>query len=297
MKRINFIVPRIGDSFYYSTKYVISWLDPSRYFTSISVNRPVIGALNIRVNDMWNEFRRPVRAGIYWLDTPLYYNDIYKSVPLQRLKPRKIFVASTWNLEMCRQYFGNCELLPRLVHTLYFIYKPLPLSRRKYDLAFIGVKWWRKGYDLFSRICNGLGLKCWETGNYRKYSIYELIDRLRRTKYLWWFSLSEGFGLPLLEAQVLGVVPLCLEAHANLDYCFTCKYDRNLCVKPVREEIKLDSIGQRHRIWIPSYDSIVEVIKYAFSLREKEYSRISRYVRARSRKLILSAFSKFISSI
>ena len=296
MKRINFIVPRIGDSFYYSVKYAISWLDPSRYYTMIS-NRYMYGCINIRVNDMWNEFRRPVRADIYWLDTPLYYNDIYKTIPLQRLKPRKIYVCSTWNLEMCKQYFSNCELLPRLIHILYMLYEPLPYEDKEYDLCFIGYCWWRKGCDLFKRVCKELDLRCWMTGDYKKLSMYDLIYRLRKTKFLWWISLSEGFGLPLLEAQVLGVIPLCLKAHANLDYCFTCRYDKGLCVEPIGEEIKLDSIGQRHRVWIPDYGDIVETVLYALSLDEEEYNRVSRYVFEKSRKLIFETFSRFINSI
>ena len=297
MKKINFIVPRIGDSFYYSVKYVIAWLDPSRYFTSISVSRPVIGAVNIRVNDMWNEFRNPVRASIYWLDTPLYYNDLYKGVPLQRLRPRKIYVCSSWNLRMCKQYFDNCELLPRLIHPLYLLYDPLPYERKEYDLAFIGIAWWRKGYDLFKRVCRELNLRCWETGDYRKYSMYDLIDRLRKTRFLWWITLSEGFGLPLMEAQALGVPAICLRAHTSLDYCFTCEYDKNLCIEPMKEEIRFDPLGQRHKIWIPRYEDIIEAVKYAMSIGVEEYNGLIYYIREKAKKLIYNTLTKLINSI
>ncbi|RLG82044.1 MAG: hypothetical protein DRO40_08645 [Thermoprotei archaeon] len=291
MKRINFIVPSPSDSFYYVAKYLIAWLDPSRLYTSITYNKYLLGAINVRVNDMWNEFRRPTRADIYWLDTPLYYNDIYRDVALKKMRPRAVWVASTWNLEMCRDYFDNCEYVPRVVHPLYLMYESVSFEEKEYDLAFVGTCWWRKGCDIFKKLCKELGLRCWMTGDYRKLSLHELIDKLIRTKFLFWMTLSEGFGLPLMEAQCLGIPALCLEAHTNLDYCYTCNLKPELCVSPVKTVIR-DDITGRHKVWLYKYEDAREVVKEALSMSESEYNDLSAYVEVKARNFILEWVKK-----
>lgn len=261
MRKINFVVPPGVNSFYYSAKYAISWIDPSQYFTSIS-NSYAFGRINIVVDDMWNQFRRPKKGNIYWLDTPLEYD--MHSVPLQSYKPREIWVASTWNLEICRRYFGDkCKYQPRLIHPLYIyngLKSPAYNYDKKWDMAFIGVCWWRKYCREFKRICQDLNLKCWMTGDYNKIETVVVIEQLKRTKLLWWLTGAEGFGLPLIEAEVLGVLPVCIDAHANMDYCYTSLFDKTLVLDPTGRKV-VDDITGRHNVWLFDYEEAKRLIK------------------------------------
>ena len=202
LRRINFVVPTFHDSFYLSAVYYAKWIDPSRFIISIST-LPKPFHLNIRLNDMWNEFRRPTKADVYILDTPQYYNDLYDRVPLQRLRPKHVFVTSTWNQDMARDYFNGVEVVPRLVHPIYLSY-PFNPTNKEYDLAFVGGTHPRKAFKEFLKVCDELKLRCWYTGSYRAYDLYTLVDKLSKTRFLWWLSKSEGFGLPVLEALSAG---------------------------------------------------------------------------------------------
>jgi len=285
MIEINFVVPSWTDSFYLSAVYYAKWLDTARYKIHISRSYK-IGMLNVKLNDMWNEFRRPSRAHVYILDTPQYYNDLYRTVPLQKLDPKYVFVASSWNLEMAIQYFPRAGIVPRLVHPLYLLYEPLPYEKKEYDLAFVGGTHPRKSFREFMQVCEELKLRCWWTGSYYKLSLYELIEKLGKTKFLWWLSKSEGFGLPLAEAQTLGIPAICLRAHTSLDYCDTGYLEPSLWVEPTGEDVRELPFG-RHKIWLFDYNEAKRTIKEALSIGEEEYNRLSNKLREIWRKRIM----------
>jgi len=294
MRNINFVVPTFRDSFYLSAVYYAKWLDHTRFRIAISTN-PKPFWLNIRLNDMWNEFRRPVKADIYMLDTPQYYNDIYRRVPLQRLKPRYIFVASTWNQEMAEQYFENVAVIPRLPHPLYLVNDALPYSGKEYDLAFVSGTHPRKAFKEFIQVCEELRLKCWYTGSYSRYDLYTLIGMLKKTKFIWWLSKSEGFGLGLIEAQALGVPALCLYAHTSKDYCFTCYEKPELWVEP-REEKVVELPFGRHKLWLFDIEEAKKIVKEALSMDEEEYTRLSNTVKAKTRRFV-TKWAKYINEL
>lgn len=296
MKRINFITRTSISSYYYVVKYAIAWLDPSKYYTMIS-NRYVAGALNIFVEDMWYAFNTSPVAEVYWLDTALYYADIVDKVRLQRRmrKNVEVWVTSEYNAIQCRKYFPDCRVVGRLVSPILFAYRPLPYSEKIYDLAFFGkASDPRKNYSMFTRICRELNLKCWSTTNYNTLSLYELIDRIRKTKYLLWITLSEGFGMPLMESQALGVPAICSDAHANKEYCYTGIIDNNMFVD-VKEVKPVKYLWYRTLAHIPDYEDLKRAVKYALSMGEEEYNKLSQIVREKARQYNIETTNRLTS--
>ena len=269
-RRLYFVVPPGINSFYYSAFYAYSYIDPSIWEAKI-VNNPKIGGLNIVVDDMWNVIHNPRRAPIWWVDTPLYYLHIEKPKIPKYVK--EIWVTSTWNYEQCKEFFNNCRIIPRLPHPIYLANTNI-YGEREYDIAFVGSCWWRKFCRQFKDIATELGLKWWMTGSYNNINLLELVEKLKRTKYLWWITGSEGFGLPLLEAQLLGVIPICIDAHANRDYCFSMNLSGTFRVEPVKKYFKIDITGN-HKIWEPDWNEVRRKIReIANSEFNIEYAKI-----------------------
>lgn len=278
MISVHFSVPVGLNSFYYSARYASAYLDQSIFRVTIGSGYKV-GSINIRLNDMWNEFRKPTKADIYWLDTPLDYTGVVK--PRISSTVKEIWVTSSWNHDMCRKVVSNikCRIMPRLIHPLFVVSR---VSSYEYDMAFVGSCWTRKNCNAFIETCRRLKLKCWMTGSYNRLSLTDIVDRLSRTRLLWWVTESEGFGLPLMEAQAMGVVPICIDAHANRDWCFIRDVvGDEFIVEPMYEKI-VEYGGERHRIWVPNFDDVEKTISRVLSIGDSELMRIGTRLREKA---------------
>ncbi len=292
MKHLNIITDIQPSSFYYATRYFLSWIDQSQFIVTLSKSIYVKGVINIYIGDMWSVFRYPIKADIYWIDTPLYYDDKYDKVPLQVYKPKHIWVTSRINQRQAHKYFTNVRIVPRPIHPIYMVTNMA--SDKKYDIAFIGDGNYKKGYDLFQKICREYNIRCFSTGSYTRIPLYDLVERLRRTRFLFWVSRSEGFGLPLLEAQSLGVPAICLKAHANIDYCYSAMLDPNLWVDVEKIWIEKDK-EPRHRYFEPRINDLYRAVEYALNMSRSHYYVLSTRIQNRTRNMILNTI-KWINS-
>ena len=259
-RSVYFLVPPGVNSFYYAAYYASRWLDPSLYQPLIVGGRYfALGRPRIVVNDMWQVALRPSSAEVWWVDTPLDYTDRYSGRWDRYVG--KVWTTSTWNLEMCMRYHSRCSLMPRLPHPVYVAESYDALKTEKiWDIAFVGARWPRKNWGLFMGLVDKLGLKAWWTASYKAMDLNELVKRLKRTKILWWVTGSEGFGLPLIEAQLLGVVPLAVWGHANVDWCLFCQLAKEYVVEPSGVELVEYSTG-RVRAWTVEAAEVEEKLR------------------------------------
>jgi glycosyltransferase involved in cell wall biosynthesis len=106
----------------------------------------------------------------------------------------------------------------------------------------------------------------------QKYTLYA------RSKFFLALSMSEGFGLPPIEAMAVGTVPIYLNAHG---------YKENLVGLPI-DPIETDTIctDNEHcfKIWEFSKRELKYEIQHALSMSKEEYEDLSEKVKMKSRE-------------
>jgi len=282
--RLNIITDIGVSSFYYATRYLISWIDPSRLIVTIHRTKYDKDAVNLYIGDMWNVFRHPLKADIYWIDTPMFYLLDYDRVPLQVYRPKNIWVTSTWNKRMAEKYFKDVKIVPRPIHPIYIAYTGN--TKKEYDLAMIGDDNPKKSYDVFDMVCRQYGLRCWSTRSYTGLGLYQLVQKLSQTKFLLWVTRTEGYGFPLIEAQALGVPAICIQAHANINYCYSAKIDPNLWVR-VKTTRTYYYLHNKHLFFEPDIQDVRRAVEYALGISMGYYYTISFKIMNRIRRLVL----------
>lgn len=247
MRRVNIIVPPGVNSFYYAAHYAYSYIDPSRFNVNIATNSRV-GAINILVWDLVDAVKAKKRkAHIWWVDTPQYIDE--KTINYINSNVSEIWVTSP---HLCR--FRNCSVLGRLPHPSILSIQYINRVKRDIDLLFVGERNDRKNWRLFEKLCSRFNLRCVATYRYDKHNINELISLYLRSKVLFWVTYNEGFGLPLIEAQLLGVLPLCINAHASKYYCY---YSEKVRV----EEVKIvERGGKKFIYYVPNINDVIEIL-------------------------------------
>ena len=251
MRRVNLIVPPGVNSFYYSAKYTYSYIDPSRFDVNVSTNYKV-GAINVLIWDLVDAVKVRKKAHIWWVDTPQYIDN--NTVEYINKNVSEVWVTSP---HLCK--FKNCSVLGRLPHPSILSIQYVNRVRRDIDLLFIGEKNDRKNWKLFEWLCDKFNLKCVATYKYDKYNINELISLYLRSKVLFWVTYNEGFGLPLLEAQLLGVLPLCINAHASEYYCYINEKVR------VSETKIIERGGKKFIYYMPNISDVAEILEKLLS--------------------------------
>jgi len=252
LRRLHFSAPPGANSFYYAATYARAYVDPSRVNVTVGPG-VLVGAVNVRVNDLWREIMRPSRAPVWWVDTPLDYEGV---VDVRR--PRwlhDVWVPSKYNLEVCDRVLGGCRLVRRPVHPVYTIVEPR--EEPAYDMAFVGKCWWRKRCREFLHTCNELGLKCWGTFDYNTMTLQELASRLADTKMLWWMTGGEGYGMPMLEAQLVGAIPVYINAGAMAELTVV-----DIGAVEAIESRIVESPEGRHRVFYYDSQDLNRAIEY-----------------------------------
>ncbi len=92
------------------------------------------------------------------------------------------------------------------------------------------------------------------------------------TRFYLAFSVSEGIGLPPIEAMLHGVVPIYVNGHGYKDNLIGLPID-------VRDEYTLEVDDYHFRIWEPSLHDMAYELNHALIMSRDEYDNLSAKVR------------------
>jgi hypothetical protein len=190
-----------------------------------------------------------------------------------------LITTSTYNAGLFSKLFKHIEIVPHP-------YDPEEIKivdsvkDKKYDVITIGynTKDDHKGLKMTRKIANELNLKYVEVSNecngedwcYKFMSLKreELYKMIAQSRFYLALSHTEGFGLPVLESMVAGTIPIFVNGHAFKEYA---------------EGIPIYAYKKREDWFDYEYKDVVNAVKYALSLDEKEYKELSEKVKGLTR--------------
>jgi hypothetical protein len=106
----------------------------------------------------------------------------------------------------------------------------------------------------------------------QKYTLYA------RSKFFLALSMSEGFGLPPIEAMAIGTVPIYLNAHG---------YKENLVglpIEPIEMDVLCTDDNHCFRVWEFSKRELRYEIEHALTMSKDEYEDLSEKVKIKARE-------------
>jgi len=190
-----------------------------------------------------------------------------------------LITTSNYNAELFSKLFRHIEVVPHP-------YDPneIPIvdsiREKKFDFITIGynTKDDHKGLTVARKIAKELELKYIEISNecngegwcykFMSLSRDEIYKLIARSRFYLALSHTEGFGLPVLESMVAGTIPIFVNGHAFSEYA---------------EGIAIPAYKTREDWYDYKYEDVVNAVKYALSLDEKEYKELSERVKGLTR--------------
>jgi len=215
---------------------------------------------------------------LLWGDTmanPLYYRE-YTNVP-------PFMVASRWNMvSFLNAGFRVIDVKPRHIN----VCPSVTSSERKNLFVTVGVSRFfdrknisliselgiRKYTFIVSRPNPGLGIR---NGKLTKVDVVnpdmlaftvtkrDLMEQYANSRFYLAFSLSEGFGLPPIEAMYYGVIPIFVNGHGFKENLVGIEVS-------VRDEYTLDVGDYYFKIWEPDIREIKNVVSEILKGNMKE---------------------------
>lgn len=196
------------------------------------------------------------------------------------VKNHVLVTTSNYNAELFGKLFAHVVVIPHPydVRELEVVGKVLA---KRYDVVTIGYNTPddRKGFTIARRVAKDLGLRYIEVSNecdkakaygfecvpFMSLSRDELYELIARSRFYLALSHTEGFGLPVLEAMVAGVIPIYVDGHAFHEYAYG---------------IRIPAYRDGRRDWFDyDYEDVVDAVKYAIGLDEREYEELSDKVK------------------
>jgi len=191
-----------------------------------------------------------------------------------------LITTSNYNAKLFSKLFKHVEVVPHP-------YDPEEIrivdhiKEKKYDVITIGynTKDDHKGLTVARKVAKELGLKYVEISNecngqewcikFMSLPRAELYELIAQSRFYLALSHTEGFGLPVLESMVAGTVPIFVNGHAFKEYA---------------EGIPIPAYKKREDWFEYEYEDVVNAVKYALSMSEKEYKELSEKVKKKARE-------------
>jgi len=275
-------------SFFIVTQNLRAWIEPN-HRTTITTIPDRHASIRIYIGEVYNPWTR-TRAWWYWVhvwfvDTALYFQGLRYRPVLSKNPIAEVWVTSRWNASFIADFEelqkeGRARIVPRIAHPLYFM--DYPKVEKEYDFIIIATNIRRKNVPLFRKICKETKAKCLEVspqGDIKSWSLSERekIKLLLKSKYLLFPSRNEGFGMPVLEANLLGIPALYTNGHALADFALGF----GLPVKEVRDD--KEPTGHFKNFEVDEEEAI-KIAKYALSLTREEYDAMSEEIKEETRR-------------
>lgn len=213
---------------------------------------------------------------VWWLDTTLYYENLVIAPILRARQGAVLWVTSMYNAKMVHGYeelmkMGMMAVVHRLVHPLYFL--DWSQQRKEYDFIGVFTDPARKNARLFRKICRELKARCLEVspnGDIKTWTLTERdkIKLLLKARWLLFPSRAEGFGMPVLEANILGVPALYTDGHAVKE--FACGIPLR-----VREVNVVRQVLGLFKFFEVDENAALEAAKKAIEMSKDEYQNLS----------------------
>ena len=282
MRRVNFVHPNVGfGSFYYVSKCACAWLDPS--IKCVVSNFYLPKHLNIRVDCIRQTINNRRPGDIYWLD------DFF--LPPSRKCTKPLFVTSVWNKRNLESVGYHVEgVIPRLPSPLVFSTFDDRYDR-EYDFIFIGYDYWRKGIDVLERLVKYVKCKYIAICDYRvcthrfgSLSDIEKIRLFRKARFLLWLSRVEGFGVPPLEAMLLGTAVIYTDVPAHNEFTVGIKIPAS---KEPRVIKSLMYGGEPFYAFDYSFEDVVRVVTDALRMTKDEWQDLVHRAREVAERLVI----------
>jgi len=191
-----------------------------------------------------------------------------------------LITTSNYNAKLFSNLFKHIEVVPHP-------YDPEEIrvvdriKEKKYDVITIGynTKDDHKGLTVARRAVKELGLKYIEISNecngeewcikFMSLPRIKLYRLIAESRFYLALSHTEGFGLPVLESMVAGTVPIFVNGHAFAEYA---------------EGIPIPAYKKREDWFEYEYEDVINAIKHALSMSEKEYKELSEKVKKVARE-------------
>jgi hypothetical protein len=191
-----------------------------------------------------------------------------------------LITTSNYNAKLFSKLFKRVEVVPHP-------YDPEEIKvvdnvkGKKYDVITIGYNTAddHKGLRIARKVAKELGLKYVEISNecngedwcykFMSLSRNEVYKLIAQSRFYLALSHTEGFGLPVLESMVAGTIPIFVNGHAFSEYA---------------KGIPIPAYKKREDWFEYEYEDVIEAVKYATKMSEKEYKELSEKIKSEARE-------------
>lgn len=259
-----------------------------------------LGQVNIddTVNILQKYSSQPLKI-FAWVDTTLHLQNFVKT--WGKIKANFTFVTtSKWNYNMMRDVDLNVvDIIPRAIDDEMSIKFVKIDSREKTGFVTLGVtndidRKQTKFMDAYFRFLNMRSqitiISNFPTADIQTWSLSDEVKYLLFAKSRWYIamSLSEGFGIPPVEAMSVGTPAIYLNAHAFRETLV------GIPVDPVDE-----TVLQHHHVWLYKQQDLKRAIDYALTMSRDEYEDLAHKAYEKSKmythKVVLQQLEKYVS--
>lgn len=215
---------------------------------------------------------------VYWVDTAWVAQTWAKPNPA--LGTYTVATTSQWNANLLHNMGVNALIIPRAIDedTVTQVFDPH--AERDIDMLVLSTVSSPQGHDkketkLAYRVAQELGLKAYFICKFDfcQQKPFTLSDEdkfklMRRSKFFWWLTWSEGFGMPPVEAMAVGTPILYNNSEYVAQYL---RVEQNVGITPMAIDLMEDPTVRNHYFPHATYN-YNDVLRGVKEILSREYT-------------------------